>query len=72
MDTLKVNMLLQQTAELEKQLAAKNREIEIEVALEKVRSRSLAMHKSDELSEVVVVVFQALQALAKRRWMSKD
>ena len=34
---------------MEKELAAKNRALEIEAALEKVRSRSLAMHKSDEL-----------------------
>ena len=32
---------------------AQAREAQIEAALEKVRSRSLAMHKSDELQEVV-------------------
>ena len=32
---------------------AQAREAQIETALEKVRSRSLAMHKSDELQEVV-------------------
>jgi len=48
---------------LDKELAAKNRELEIEAALEKVRSRSLAMHKSDELREVVVVVLEKLQEL---------
>jgi signal transduction histidine kinase len=36
------------------------RESEIEVALEKVRSRSLAMHKSDELKDVVFSVFERL------------
>ena len=35
---------------------AQAREAKIEAALEKVRSRSLAMHKSDELYEVVTVV----------------
>ncbi len=39
------------------------REAQIEAALEKVRSRSLAMHKSDELKEVVVVVFEKLKEL---------
>ncbi|MEO5947432.1 MAG: ATP-binding protein [Chitinophagaceae bacterium] len=39
------------------------REAKIEAALEKVRSRSLAMHKSDELRDVVAVVFEKLQGL---------
>jgi signal transduction histidine kinase len=42
---------------------AQAREAQIENALEKVRSRSLAMHKSDELQEVVTVVFEKLQEL---------
>ena len=49
--------------QLEKELAAKNRELQIEAALEKVRSRSLAMHKSDELKEVIIVVFEKLKEL---------
>jgi signal transduction histidine kinase len=40
---------------------AQAREARIEAALEKVRSRSLAMHKSDELKEVITVVLQKLQ-----------
>ncbi len=43
---------------------AQAREAQIEVALEKVRSRSLAMHKSDELQEVVNTVFDRLKELA--------
>ena len=39
------------------------REAKIETALEKIRSRSLAMHKSDELWEVVAVVFEKFQEL---------
>jgi signal transduction histidine kinase len=39
------------------------REAQIEVALEKVRSRSLAVHKSDEFNEVIKVVFERLQEL---------
>jgi signal transduction histidine kinase len=42
---------------------AQAREAQIEVALEKVRSRSLAVHKSDEFNEVIKVVFERLQEL---------
>ena len=43
---------------------AQAREAQIEAALEKIRSRSLAMHKSDELKEVIASVFQRLKELA--------
>ncbi len=42
---------------------AQAREAKIENALEKIRSRSLAMHKSDELQEVIIVVSEQLQQL---------
>jgi len=42
---------------------AQAREAQIETALEKVRSRSLAMHKSHELQEVIYVAFEKLQDL---------
>ncbi|WP_194973320.1 ATP-binding protein [Aquiflexum lacus] len=42
---------------------AQAREAQIEAALERVRSRSLAMHKSDELNEVVSVLFEKLKDL---------
>jgi signal transduction histidine kinase len=42
---------------------AQAREAQIEAALEKVRSRSLAMHKSDELQEVVFTVLLRLKDL---------
>ena len=42
---------------------AQARESQIEAALEKVRSRSLAMHKSVELQEVVNEVFERLRSL---------
>jgi signal transduction histidine kinase len=42
---------------------AQAREAKIEAALEKVRSRSLAMHKSEELQEVVNTVFEKLNDL---------
>jgi len=39
------------------------REAQVEAALEKVRARSLAMHKSDELSEASAVLFHELTKL---------
>jgi len=42
---------------------AQAREAQIETALEKVRSRTLAMQKSDELAETATVLFQQLIAL---------
>ncbi|MBL7851264.1 MAG: hypothetical protein JNN04_10215, partial [Cyclobacteriaceae bacterium] len=42
---------------------AQAREAQIEAALEKVRSRSLAMHKSDELHDVIKSVLQRLDEL---------
>ncbi len=46
-----------------KQAEAQAREARIEAALERVRSRTMAMHTSDELREVVAVVFEQLQRL---------
>jgi signal transduction histidine kinase len=42
---------------------AQAKEARIETALEKVRSRSLAMLKSDELNEIVSIVFEKLKEL---------
>ena len=59
--------------ETQTQLELKNRDLEIEAALEKVRSRSLAMYSSDELSSVVNVLFQQLKNLNLRvtsSWVS--
>jgi signal transduction histidine kinase len=39
------------------------REAQLEAALERVRSRSMAMHKSDEIAEVASVLFHQLQQL---------
>lgn len=46
-----------------KQAEAQAREAKIEAALEKVRSRTLAMQKSDELAETAAVLFQQLIVL---------
>jgi signal transduction histidine kinase len=47
---------------------AQAREAQIEAALERVRSRSLAMHKSDELLEVVAIIFEQLKKLGLQLW----
>ncbi|GAA4399170.1 hypothetical protein GCM10023187_10610 [Nibrella viscosa] len=49
----------ERTAELE----AKNRELVIEAALERVRSRTMAMYKSTELAEVATLLYQQIQQL---------
>ena len=40
------------------QLAQTKRQLEIEGALERVRSRTMAMHKSEELKEVIQIVYE--------------
>ncbi len=42
---------------------AQTREAQIEAALERVRSRSLAMHKSEELNDVVMTLFGQMKEL---------
>ena len=49
----------ERTAELEH----KNRDLEIEAALERVRSRTMAMHKSEEVLETANVLYQELKKL---------
>lgn len=46
-----------------KKAEAQEREAQIEAALEKVRSRSLAMHRSDELQEIITSVLYRLSEL---------
>ena len=65
-------ILLEETiAELEqkrKDVEAQNRDLEIEAALEKVRSRSLAMQKSDELAALSLELVKQVQALGVATW----
>jgi signal transduction histidine kinase len=60
-------ILLEETIEeLEqkrKAVEAQNRELEIEAALEKVRAKSLAMHHTSELQQVVNIAAQQLQSI---------
>ncbi|MBQ0768321.1 MAG: nuclear transport factor 2 family protein, partial [Bizionia sp.] len=50
------------------ELEAKNRELEIEGALEKVRSRTMAMQHSDELQEASFLLDQQVRALSINTW----
>ncbi len=47
------------------ELERKNRELEIEAALERVRARALAMHRSDELGATSLLLFDELKALGE-------
>tara|TARA_R100000935_G_scaffold8302_7_gene17539 strand:+ start:167612 stop:175687 length:8076 start_codon:yes stop_codon:yes gene_type:complete len=47
---------------------AQAKEAQIEAALERVRSRSMAMHKSDEIGGVAFVLFQQLKSLGGKFW----
>src|SRR6185437_7750415 len=58
MNTQKELLLNEENAKLKKLLLAQNRELEIEADLEKVRSRAMAMQKSDELKEVIQLVYE--------------
>lgn len=69
-DTWHIGEWQNKTAELERQveekthdLTQKNRALEIEAALEKVRSASLAMHSSTDLGKVAGVLFDKLLEL---------
>ena len=44
-------------------IEAKNRELEIEAALEKIRERAMAMQNSNELADLVGIVFKELKKL---------
>jgi signal transduction histidine kinase len=44
-------------------LAQKNRELEIESSLDRVRTRAMALHKSEELHELIATVYQELVTL---------
>jgi hypothetical protein len=57
--------ILKRNAELEKELAVKDRELEIETALERIRARALSMHSSDELMEVAKVLREQLSLLGQ-------
>jgi signal transduction histidine kinase len=47
---------------------AQAREAQIEAALERVRSRTMAMQRSEELAEVATVLFQQVKGLGVPQW----
>jgi signal transduction histidine kinase/DNA-binding response OmpR family regulator/AraC-like DNA-binding protein len=55
--------LEKQVTERTTELAGKNHELEIEAALEKIRSCSLGMHHSEEIKNVVSILFEKLKEL---------
>ena len=57
------DQLTEKNLKLEKELVLKNRELEIEAALERMRSRMLIMHHSDELEETCAVMYRQLDDL---------
>ncbi len=50
------------------ELENKSRELQIEAALERVRARTMAMQKSEELPEAATILFQQVQALGMPAW----
>ena len=55
--------LLEKNAALQKELLLKNRELEIEASLEKVRTQAMRMNKPDDLTDICKIVYAELQAL---------
>ncbi|MGB5378186.1 nuclear transport factor 2 family protein, partial [Muriicola sp.] len=45
------------------ELEHKNRELEIEASLERIRARTMAMHSSEELNDVLSILFQQFDVL---------
>jgi len=74
-NTYGINLWKQKNAELEKivkartaELLEKNRELEIEAALEKVRSRAMTMNKSEELADLSFELVKQVQGLGVETW----
>ena len=65
MNNQEEQLLNARNAALEKELVLKNRELEIEAALEIVRARTMAMQKSEELSDTAYVLFQQFMELGE-------
>lgn len=55
-----------QVAELEAELAEARRDFRIEASVERIRSRALAMRRSDELVQVADLMKSEMEALGAR------
>src|SRR5436189_4854171 len=53
-----------------KQAEAQARESQIQLALERVRARTMAMQKSDELAETASLLFKQISDLGIQTWTS--
>ena len=62
--------LERQVKEKTEELISKNRELEIEAALERVRARSIAMRKSEELAETATVLYKELSELGLKDFLN--
>ena len=58
--------LLEKNAALQNELLVKNRELEIEAALEKVRAIALGMKKPADMLAVCKIIFKQLESLQKQ------
>ena len=63
MESKKISNAEKKIANLEKKLAQRDRELEIEASLERVRAVSMAMHKSEELVQVVKLIDKEIAGL---------
>jgi len=59
----KITLLEKEIERLSQELKLKNRAIDVEAALEKIRERAMDMRKSSELRETSTVLFQELKEL---------
>jgi len=58
-----IKILQETNDDLRKELSEKNRKLEVEASLEKVRRRTMTMRNSDEMSEASSVLFRELSEL---------
>src|ERR1700743_2194125 len=63
MDSKQEQLLKSKNDELEKQLAKKNRDLEIEAALERVRAVAMGMNSPDDLLSICETMFHELKRL---------
>jgi len=60
-----INNLSNDIGKVAEELEYNNRELEIEASLEKVRTRTMAMQRSDELTDTSLLLFQQLKELGE-------
>lgn len=65
---IKLEKNLEELEQKRKVIAKQSRELEIEAALERVRSRSMAMRKSEELADLSLELVKQVQSLGVATW----